>query len=555
MLALSPPVPATALALVLLSTVSAAGLALGNLKLRGIGLGSAGVLFVGLAAGGLGFGIDHEVLDFVRELGLMLFVFMMGLQLGPGFFASLRKAGVKLNALALAIVFLGFLTTWACGVLFHLEPGARLGLFSGSTTNTPSLGAAQQAMAAIHAPEAQTALPALAYSASYMVGIAGIIVTLLLLRFIFRIDLAEEARVFEASQRQGVEPLVRMNVVVDNVHLDGLSLRDLPGRKETAVMISRIQRSAETTVAAATDDTVIHTGDHLLLVGTAANLEQFQRIVGHPSSRDLMKSQGGVSFRRVVVTRSRMLGKTLDEIGLDHVHGVTVTRIVRAGVEMPAVPDVKLQFGDFLHVVGEKKGIDGAAKELGDSLKALNTTQFIPIFTGLALGVLVGLVPLHVPGLAGPLRLGLAGGPLVVAIILSRLGRLGPLVWYMPANTNAAFRELGISLFLSCVGLGAGPKFVATMLSSSGLLWAFSAVFVVMVPLLGIGIVGRKWLRLNFIDLCGLLTGSMTDPPALAFANGLVRSDSPSIAYATVYPLTMLSRIFTAQVMVLLFFN
>ena len=551
----SPATLSTAASLILLTSVSAAGLILGNLKIRGIGLGSAGVLFVGLIAGSLGFSLDHAVLEFLRELGLMLFVFMMGLQLGPGFCASLRKSGVRLNAFAVGIVLLGFLCTWLCGIIFHIQPGARLGLFSGATTNTPSLGAAQQAMMAVDASDSQFALPALAYSASYPVGIAGIILTLLLLRKIFRIDVAAEAKEFEASQRQGIEPLDRMNVMVDNPHLDGLALHELPGRRETAVMISRLLRAGASETVTATDDSIIHTGDHMRLGGTAATLEKFQRIVGTPSQRDLLKAPGPVSFRRVVVTSGRMLGRTIAETGLDHLYGVTVTRIVRAGVEMTAVPDVRLQFGDFLHVVGDPKGIDKAAEVLGNSLKALNSTQFIPVFIGLALGVLAGLLPLEVPGLSSPLRLGLAGGPLVVALLLSRIGRIGPLVWHMPANTNVAFRELGIALFLSCVGLGAGPKFVATIMSRDGMLWALSAVFVVMVPLLAAGITGRLWLRLNYIDLCGLLTGSMTDPPALALANNLVGSDSPSVAYATVYPLTMLSRILIAQVMVILFFR
>jgi len=545
----------TASSLVLLATVSAAGLLLGTVRIRGIGLGSAGVLFAGLIAGGLGFLVDPEVLDFLRELGLMLFVFMLGLQLGPGFFASLRRAGIRLNAFAIAIVILGFLCTWLCGVLFSIEPGARLGLFSGATTNTPSLGAAQQALLAVRAPEAQQALPALAYSASYPVGIVGIIASLLLLRRIFRIDVAAETREFEALRRSGIEPLVRLNVVVDNPHLDGLALRDLPGRRETGVMISRIQRPGDDEVMTATEDTPVHSGDHLLLVGTPANLEKFQRIVGSPSDRDLMNAPGTVSFRRVVVTHRRMLGKTLVESGLDLLYGVTVTRIVRAGVEMTAVPDVRLQFGDLLHVVGDPKGIDGAAEALGNSLQALNQTQYIPIFIGLALGALVGMAPLPIPGLSTPLKLGLAGGPLVVAILLSRFGRIGPLVWHMPANTNTAFRELGMTFFLACVGLSAGPRFLMTVMSANGLVWAFSAVLVVMVPLLTAGIVGRRWLRLNYIDLCGLLSGSMTDPPALAFANNLARSDAPSVAYATVYPLTMLCRILAAQVMVLLFFH
>jgi putative transport protein len=535
-------------------SVCASGLVLGAVRIRRVGLGSAGVLFTGLLAGSLGFQLDHEVLDFLRELGLMLFVFMMGLQLGPGFFASLRRAGVRLNLFAVAVVVAGFLCTWLCGVVLGIEPGARLGLFSGATTNTPSLGAAQQAMIAAGASEDQRALPALAYSASYPVGIAGIIAALLLLRRIHGIDVPSEVRAFEAARQQGMEPLTRATVVVDNAHLHGLPVRDLPGRRETGVIISRLQRAGVEEVITATEDTPVRMGDHLLLVGTPANLEKFQRIVGTPSERDLRKSPGSVSFRRVVVTNRAMLGKTLAETGIDALYGVRATRIVRAGVEMTAVPEVRLQFGDFLHVVGDAKGIDGASETLGNSLQALNQTQFIPVFIGLALGVLAGLVPLAVPGLATPLRLGLAGGPLVIAILLSRLGRLGPLVWHIPANTNVAFRELGMALFLACVGLAAGPKFLSTVMSRDGLLWAGAAVVVVMVPLLLVGMAGRRWLGLNYVELCGVLTGSMTDPPALAFANNLVGSDAPSVAYATVYPLTMLCRILTAQVMVLLFF-
>jgi putative transport protein len=545
----------TASSLITIAAVCAGGLALGSLKVRGIGLGSAGVMFVGLIAGSLGFGLNHEVLEFLREFGLLLFVYMMGLQLGPGFFASLRKTGIKLNALAIAIVLGGFSCTWLLGWAFHIQPGARLGLFSGSTTNTPSLGAAQQALLAVHAAEDQRVLPALAYSAAYPVGIAGIIASLLLLRKWFRIDVSKEVEAFESSQAKGDEPLKRLNVVVDNAHLDGMALKDLPGRRETGVMISRLQRAGTELVTTATEDAVVHTGDHVLLVGKAASLESFQRVIGSRSDHDLMRAPGGVSFRRVVVTNRGMLGRTVAETGLDHLYGVTVTRIVRAGVEMTAVPELRLQFGDFLHVVGDAKGIDGAAKALGDSLQVLNHTQFIPVFVGLAMGVLLGLAPIAIPGLSSPLRLGLAGGPLVVAILLSRFGRIGPLVWYMPANTNAAFRELGIAIFLSCVGLGAGPKFMATVMSPDGMLWASCALVVGLLPLVGVGSLGRKWLRLNYIDLCGLLAGSMTDPPALAFANNLVRSEAPSLAYATVYPLTMLSRILVAQAMVLLFFR
>jgi putative transport protein len=544
-----------AYSLALLMVVAAGGLALGNMKILGVGLGSAGVLFFSLIVGSFGFKLEQSVMEFLREFGLMLFVFTMGLQLGPGFFASLRKAGLQLNVLAVVTVVFGALATWLCGVMFEIQPGARLGLFSGATTNTPSLGAAQQAMLSAGVGTDQMALPVLAYSASYPVGIVGIIATLLLLKRFFRIDLALENREFEASQHVGVEPVTRLNVRVDNVNLDGLSLRALPGRMETKVMISRLQRAGATEVITATEDTILHTGDHVLLVGTAENVANFQRIVGSVAEVDLMKAPGAVHFRRVVVTNKSMLGKPLSELGLDSLYGVAITRIVRAGVEMMAVPGVRLQFGDFLHVVGDPQGIEQASKALGNSLQAMNHTQFIPIFIGLALGVALGLVPLAIPGLSSPLRLGLAGGPLVVAILLSRLGKIGPLVWHMPTNTNIAFRELGIALFLACVGLGAGPKFFATVMSRDGLIWAVSAILVVMVPLLTIGIIARRWLKLNFLVICGLLTGSMTDPPALAFATGLARTDAPANAYATVYPLTMLARILVAQIMVLLFFR
>lgn len=549
------PHASTAASLIALSAVAAGGLALGSIKIRGVSLGSSGVLFAGLLVGALGFHLEPSVMEFLREFGLMLFVFTMGLQLGPGFFASLKRAGLKLNAFAVAIVLIGGLCTWACGAIFHIQPGARLGLFSGATTNTPSLGAAQQAMQAMGAAEEQKALPALAYSAAYPVGIVGIIVTLLLLRKMFKIDVEAETKLFEASQRQGVEPLTRLNVIVDNTHIDGLTLRTLPGRRETKVMISRLKRAGADEVITASEDTAVHVGDVLLLVGTKSNVESFQRVIGPTSEEDLMKAPGTVTFRRVVATNKAMLGKTLDELGLDHLYGVTITRIVRAGLEMTAVPDLRLQFGDFLHVVGDPKQIEQAGEALGNSLLALNQTQFIPVFVGLALGVLLGLAPISVPGLSSPLKLGLAGGPLVAAILLSRLGKVGPLVWHMPANTNLSFRELGIALFLACVGLGAGPKFLGTVMSHDGLIWALSAVFVVMIPLMTVGIIGRKWMKLNYLTLCGLLSGSMTDPPALAFANGLAKSDAPSIAYAMVYPLTMLCRILVAQIMVLIFLH
>ncbi len=546
----------TGLALVILAGVATFGLALGAIKFKGIGLGSTGVLFAGLIVGSFAVPIEPDTLHFVREFGLLLFVFTMGLQLGPGFFASLRAAGLASNLLAVGIVVTGGLIVYGCGVFLKLEPGILPGLFSGSTTNTPSLGAVQQAMGAM--PEIstdQSALPALAYSAVYPIGILGIICSILLLQKVLKIDLQAEEQELKELSRSKNPSLDRLNIVVENPNLDGIPLSDFPGLQEMEISVSRVLAVGESEIRTATGDTMIHQGDRLLAVGTKAHLKKFQMIVGHQSDDDLMRDQEAVTFRRIVVTQKTLLGKTLSTLRLNQRFGVTITRMVRSGVEMPANGNLKLQFGDYLHVVGPPDGLTAAEKELGNSLQALSTTRFITVFLGLLLGVLLGMLPVSIPGLTSPMKLGLAGGPLVVAILLSRIGRIGPLVWHMPVNTNLAFRELGIVLFLASVGLGAGPKFFDIAFSSQGLVWAGCAIFISMIPLLLAGVVARKVLKMNFLSITGLLSGSMTDPPALAFAGALTKSDEPALAYATVYPIAMLSRIVVAQLLVILLFR
>lgn len=540
-------------ALLVLCLVAVTGLALGGIRWRGVKLGTAGVLFSGILFGHFGQQIDHGILEFVREFGLVLFVFTIGLQLGPGFFASFRRNGLHLNGLAAAVVLAGagiaLLGAWMQGY----DVIAALGLFSGATTNTPSLGAAQQTLATIGGvPPAKAALPALAYAVSYPIGIVGIIGSLLIVRILFRIDPTREAELFRAEQQRGIDPLGRLNLLVENKNLDGIAVREIPGRLETGVVISRIRRDGQKTVITATDDSVIHFGDILLVVGTWRGLEQFARVIGSASEVDLLKSPGTISHRKVVVTHKAVLGKTLAELGLDHLYGVAITRVSRADIEMTAVPDLRLQFGDVLNVVGDDEGLRNASAALGNSLKALNETQFVPIFVGIALGILAGMIPLSFPGLPIPVKLGLAGGPLVLAILLGRLGHIGPLVWHMPASANLAFRELGITFFLACVGLKAGKQFFHTVFTPEGLCWMAAAAAIAMVPLLVVGCLGRAFLKLNYMTLSGLMAGSMTDPPALAFANAISKSDAPSVAYATVYPLTMVLRILAAQILVLL---
>jgi putative transport protein len=536
-----------------LALVCLAGMAIGSLKVRGVGLGTAGVLFAGILTGYFGKPVDHATLEFVKEFGLVLFVFTIGLQLGPGFLAALRQQGLVLNALAATIVVLGALTAPILGRLMGIDPAAVLGLLSGATTNTPSLGAVQQALTVLPdvSPDRQD-LPALAYAVSYPVAIAGIIGSLLALKAFFGIDPIKEAEVFATEQRSDADPLERRCLIVENPNLEGVAVEAIPSHLETAVTISRIRRGGETEVRLATGDTILKNDDRIVAVGTRPMLDRFQQVVGRRSDEDLLQAPGNVTSLGVVVTSRRVLGKTVKELGLEQSLGVVITRVTRADLEMTAVPSLRLHFGDVVQVVGDQGSIQRAAVFLGNSLKALNETHFIPLFIGIALGIALGTMPIAVPGLPQPLRLGLAGGALIVALVLGRVGRIGRLVWHMPANVNLAFREFGIALFFAAVGLMAGAKFFSTVFSPTGALWLLAGLVITIPPLLAVGIFARIALKMNFVALSGLVAGSMTDPPALAFASNISRSDAPMVSYATVYPLTMVLRILSAQILVLL---
>jgi putative transport protein len=537
-----------------LAFVCVLGMALGSVKFRGIGLGTSGVLFAGILVGHFGESVDHHTLDFVKEFGLIVFVFTIGLQLGPGFFAALREQGMKMNLLAAVIVLLGAVGAPLIGRLAGFDAAAVLGIFSGASTNTPSLGAGTQTISTLpDIGEDRLALPALAYAVTYPTAIAGIIGTLLLLKQIFRIDPVREAAEFAAKHRRQVEPLESRTLVVANPNLEGVKLGAVPGRTESGVSIARIRSNEET--HAATDATVIHQEDRLAVIGTRVGLDHFERVIGYRTDEDLTLAESSITSRTVAVTDRDVLGKTVGELSLGDRFGVAVTRVTRADIEMSAVPGLRLQFGDQLQVVGPPGDIDKAATALGDSVKELNETQFIPFFIGISLGIALGTLPIRFPGLPQPVKLGLAGGPLIVALILGRVGRIRRQVWHMPANTNLAFREFGIALFFASVGLNAGAKFFSTVFSSTGLQWVFAGICVTVIPLILVGIFARVVLKMNFIDISGLLAGSMTDPPALAFASNIAASDSPTVAYATVYPLTTLLRILSAQVLAIVLFR
>jgi Predicted permease len=539
-------------AVLVLSAVAALGLAIGSLKIKGIGLGIAGVLFSGLAIGHFGIRISPGVLEFAREFGLILFVYTIGIQVGPGFFASLRRQGLPLNLMAASIVVLGALIALGIAKLANVPMAAAVGLFSGATTNTPSLGAAQEAIRSLPDAAADaSALPGLGYAVAYPFGIVGIILTMLLLRALFRVDLKKETASLLAASGTRASKLARLNILVTNSNIEGLRIDQLPMLESLGVVISRMHHDGRVDLAKPED--VVHVGDTLLAIGPAPKLEELRIILGVQSELDLHKAESNLVMRRVIVTKKAILGKTIGELNFLARHDVTVTRLTRAEVELSATPDQRLQFGDMLVIVGREEDIADAAKLLGNSLKQLNHTELIPVFVGIGLGVLVGSIPIAFPGIPAPVKLGLAGGPLIVAILLSRLGRVGPLLWYMPNNANFAIREIGIVLFLACVGLHSGEKFIDTLVNGDGVKWMLLASIITTAPLLLVGLFARVFLRTNYVSICGLLAGSMTDPPALAFANTVSGSDAPSISYATVYPLTMLLRVVCAQILVLVF--
>lgn len=538
--------------LLIISLVAALGVFLGSLKIRGIGLGIAGVLFSGLIFGHFHYTIDPHVMEFVREFGLILFVYTIGMQVGPGFVASLRRQGLPLNIMAACIVFLGAVITVGIVYLAGIDMSVAVGLFAGATTNTPALGAAQQALKNLPSlPEEALKMPGLGYAVAYPFGIIGIISTMYLVRTVFRIKPGDEATAFSKEMQSSAHKVTPTNLVVTNANLNNLPIKDIPGLDESGIVISRILKGKE--VQLATPDTLLHSGDVILAVGTPDKIKAFQVVIGHPADVDIRTLPSHLTTRRLIVTQKRVLGKTLDEIDLHDQFGVTVTRVSRAEIEFTPNSNFRLQFADTLLVVGEAEDIDRAAHELGNSPKQLNHPQIVPIFVGIALGVILGSWPVHLGSIPAPVRLGLAGGPLLVAIFLSRIGRIGPLIYYMPLSANFMLREVGIVLFLACVGLKAGDKFVATLMSGPGFYWMGLAALITVIPLIIVGFVARIIYKLNFMSLCGILAGSMTDPPALAFANSIAASDAPSISYATVYPLTMLLRVLSAQMLVLLF--
>jgi putative transport protein len=537
-------------AVLALSIVAAVGLVFGSFGVRGIRLGAAGVLFAGIFFGQLGMHIDERILEFVRDFGLLLFVYTVGLHVGPGFFSSVKQRGLQLNALGGSVVLLGGLIVAGFKFLFHFSTPVVGGLFAGATTNTPSLAAAQAALQALPTYNAVTGdYLGMAYAVAYPFGIVGIILTMLLVRKIFSIDINAEVRNVELSLKAGERTPDFIDLEVTNPNVHGVALRDLPFAVEAGLVFSRLLRDGRVTVPK--DDSQIQLGDALRLVGPRTKILEFEPIIGRKSSIDIQSVPSELKTEHLYVTKREVLGKSLGELNFERTYGAIVTRVTRADVEFAANNQVRLQFGDFLFIVGSKEGVMQVGELVGNKPKALDQPHVLPVFVGILLGVILGSLPIVLPGMPAPVRLGLAGGPLIVALVLSRIGRIGPLIWYLSPGANLALREIGIVLFLACVGLKSGSRFLEVLLSGRGFYWMAAGAVLTFVPLLIVGLVGRKVLKLDYPTLCGVLAGSMTDPPALAFASSITRSDQPLVAYAAVYPLVMILRVFIVQILVL----
>ncbi len=549
------PENSVALTVLIISLVASSGLALGSLRFRGLTLGIPGVMFTGLIfARLLGPGkLNDGVMEFIRDFGLIVFVYAVGVQVGPGFLASLRQRGLPLNLMAAAIVLLGAVLSIAISRIAHVDMRASVGLFAGATTNAPAFGSATEALKSVHgidsAAKEAAGLTGPAFAIAYPFGLLGVILAMVLVRTIFRVNPQTEGDRLTATDHPKSD-LHTLNIELKNPNLDGYSIDRLAELQGDGVVISRVlHRNA---VMVAQPDTTVSLGDVMLAVGTKQELTDLTVIAGQVSSVDLRAMPTRIITKPLLVTHREVLGKTVDELDLARRLGVTITRISRTGLEFTAVGNLRLQLGDRALVVGEPEAIDGAAKKLGDSPRELNHPRLLPIFFGITLGVILGSIPVFVPGLPAPVKLGLASGPMIVAIVLARIGRIGPMIWYMPPSASGLLRELGIVLFLIAVGLRAGKGFFDNLFSPVGVEWLLLGAVITLVPLLTVGLVAQKLFKTSYLHVCGLLAGSMTSP-SLAFTSTMTTSEAPAVAFATVYPLTMILRVLIAQLIVLVF--
>ena len=546
-----------ALTVSMLALVAILGLWIGNWKVYGVGLGIGGVLFGGIIVGHFAqtyqISLNGDMLHFIQEFGLILFVYTIGIQVGPGFFSSLRVSGLRLNGFAILLVLVGGVVAAIVHKLFAVPLPIILGVFSGAVTNTPALGAGQQILTDLGSDPALVNRMGMGYAMAYPFGICGILLVMWLIRLFFRINIEKEAREFESSLGNS-ELLQTMNVAVRNPNLHGMAIKNVPLLNSDDIICSRLKRDDLLMVPAPQEK--LELGDFLHLVGKREQLENARLVIGEEVDVSLSTQGTALQVVRAVVTNEKVLGKKIRDLNLKQKYDVVISRLNRSGVELVAGSNVTLQFGDILNLVGRPEAIEAVAAIVGNAKQKLQQVQMLPVFIGIGLGVLLGSIPLFIPGFPAALRLGLAGGPLVVALILGRIGSIGKLYWFMPPSANLALRELGIVLFLAVVGLKSGGNFIDTLLHGEGMAWVGYGVLITSIPLITVGVLARLVGKMNYLTLSGMLAGSMTDPPALAFANNLHPTcGAAALSYATVYPLAMFLRIMSPQLLAVLFWT
>ena len=547
--------------IMLLAFVIGIGIYLGRFKIKGVSIGATWILFMGILMSHLGFRADPEMLHFIKEFGLILFVFSIGLQVGPGFFHSLKSGGVKMNLLALVNVLLAVAVTWGISLITGVDLKTMVGVMSGAVTNTPGLGAAQQTyidvasaggMDPVAASKAASEL-ASGYAVTYPIGVIGVILVLLVGKSLFKVDPAKELAELEAKDDTGSHPR-RMHVAVENPAIFGKKLSDILHEFNGEYVVSRIMKGKE--ILFATGDIVLEEGDKVLIVTSQQEVEKLRILFGqevpmHLEDWDRMDHH--LVTRRLTVTKSSLTGKKLRDLHFREAYEVSVTRVIRSGVELVARPDLYLQMGDGLICIGAEQNIQRVAEQVGNSSGALDKPNLVPIFLGIVVGIIFGSLPIRFPGIPQPIKLGLAGGPLIIAILLGHFGPKHKITTFTTMSANLMIREIGISLFLAAVGLGAGENFVSSIVNG-GYWWILYGAIITIVPVFLTFVIARLLVHLNFYQVCGLIAGSCCNTPALAFAQGMYGSDYTSVNYATVYPLSMFLRVLVAQLLILISF-
>lgn len=543
------------LSIIIISIVSAVGLQLGKLKLLNISLGITFVFFVGIVIGHFNFDLNKDMLNFAQNFGLILFVYALGLQVGPGFFSSLRAGGLRMNMLALGVVFLGLILTVIFSYASDISLPNMVGILCGATTNTPALGAAQQALQQISGNQRVIADMALATAIAYPLGVVGVILAIIFLRKCF-VPNDEFAKLSEKKENE-------MHVGefhITNPAIEGKSIVDIMKLTAKHFVISRIWHDGIVTIP--TSASILRHNDHLLIISKKSDVEHIRVLFGEQENVDWNKEDidwnhidnSQLVSRRIIITNSKINGEKLGSLKLRNNYGINITRINRAGIDLLASSDLMLQIGDKLTVVGEKASIDNVAKILGDEEKRLNTPNLIAIFLGIALGLILGALPIPFPGMDFPIRLGIAGGPIIVGILMGSFGPRFHITTYTTQSANLLMRQFGLTVYLACLGIGAGEHFFETVFQTEGLIWIGFGFILTVVPVLIVALIAMKVYKINFARNVGMLCGSMANPMALSYVNSTIDGDEPAVAYATVYPVSMFARIVFTQLLLMLFF-